>query len=135
MTALLTLSHGSRHPRAAAGIDRLTAAAGERLGVTARAAHLEFSSPSLMDAARDLAAHGHHCAVVVPLLFTDAFHARHDVPAALAAAREASGLELAPARGLGTGGDIADVLAAHTRPAPDKNLVLAHVGSSDAAAE
>ncbi|HHU68139.1 MAG TPA: sirohydrochlorin chelatase, partial [Corynebacterium sp.] len=24
--ALLTLSHGSRHPRAAAGIDRLTAA-------------------------------------------------------------------------------------------------------------
>lgn len=135
MTALLTLSHGSRHPRAAAGIDRLTAAAGERLGVTARAAHLEFSSPSLIDAARDLAAHGHHCAVVVPLLFTDAFHARHDVPAALAAAREASGLELVPARGLGTGGDIADVLAAHTRPAPDKNLVLAHVGSSDAAAE
>ena len=42
MTALLTLSHGSRHPRAAAGIDRLTAAAGERLGVTARAAHLEI---------------------------------------------------------------------------------------------
>lgn len=135
MAALLTLSHGSRHPRAAAGIDRLTAAAGERLGVAARAAHLELSSPSLTDAARDLAAHGHRCAVVVPLLFTDAFHARHDVPAALAAARKTTGLDLVPARGLGTGGDIADVLASHTRPAPDKDLILGHVGSSDAAAE
>ena len=57
------------------------------------------------------------------------------IPSLRISAREASGLELVPARGLGTGGDIADVLAAHTRPAPDKNLVLAHVGSSDAAAE
>ncbi|MDO5670080.1 MAG: CbiX/SirB N-terminal domain-containing protein [Corynebacterium sp.] len=135
MTALLTLSHGSRHPRAAAGIDRLTAVAGERLGVTARAAHLEFNSPSLIDAAASLAAAGHRRAVVVPLLFTDGFHARHDVPAALQAAQELSGLDLLPARGLGTGEDIAEVLAAHTRPAPGRSLTLAHVGSSDPTAE
>lgn len=136
MTALLTLSHGSRHPRAAAGIDRLTRAAGEVLGVTARAAHLEFDTPSLADAARELVSHGHDHAVVVPLLFTDAFHARHDVPAALDAARRATGLRLTPARGLGTGPDIADVLAHHTRPAtPDGDLVLGHVGSSAADAE
>lgn len=136
MTALLTLSHGSRHPRAAAGIDRLTRAAGEVLGVTARAAHLEFDTPSLPDAARDLASRGHAHAVVVPLLFTDAFHARHDVPAALDEARRASGLRLTPARGLGTGPDIAAVLARHTRPAhPDRDLILGHVGSSDADAE
>ncbi|MDO5511913.1 sirohydrochlorin chelatase [Corynebacterium sp.] len=135
MTALLTLSHGSRHPRAAAGIDRLTAAAGERLGVTARAAHLEFNAPSLIDATRSLAAAGHHAAVVVPLLFTHAFHARHDVPAALAAARDASGLELHPAPGLGTGEDIAALLAARTRPPAGAELTLAHVGSSDERAE
>lgn len=133
--ALLTLSHGSRHPRAAAGIDRLTQAAGRELGVTARAAHLEFDTPTLIDAASDLAAAGHRRAVVVPLLFTDAFHARHDVPAALDAARRASGLELIPARGLGTGADIADVLAAHTRPTPGRRLALGHVGSSHASAE
>lgn len=134
MTALLTLSHGSRHPRAAAGVDRLTRAAGEVLGVTARAAHLEFDTPSLIDAARDLVARGHDHAVVVPLLFTDAFHARHDVPAALDAARRATGLRLTPARGLGTGPDIADVLARHTRPR-NPDLVLGHVGSSSVEAE
>ena len=133
--ALLTLSHGSRHPRAAAGIDRLTQAAGRELGVTARAAHLEFDTPTLIDAASDLAAAGHRRAVVVPLLFTDAFHARHDVPAALDAARRASGLDLIPARGLGTGADIADILAAHTRPTPGRRLALGHVGSSHASAE
>lgn len=135
MTALLTLSHGSRHPRASAGIDRLTAAVGERLGVTARAAHLEFDTPSLLDATRTLATEGHREAVVVPLLFTDAFHARHDVPAARTHAQADTGVRLIPARGLGTGADIADVLATHTRAPADRHLTLAHVGSSDPAAE
>ena len=135
MTPLICLSHGSRHPAAAAGIDRLTAAAGRELGVTARSAHLDFSVPSLIDTARDLAAAGHRRAVVVPLLFTDAFHARHDVPAALRAATAATGVELLPARGLGTGADIADVLARHTRAPEGADLSLAHVGSSSASAE
>ena len=33
MTALITLSHGSRHPRAKEGIRALTEAAAEKLGV------------------------------------------------------------------------------------------------------
>ena len=55
MTALITLSHGSRHPGAEAGVRRLTRAAGELLDVATVAAHLDFTEPSLPDAARALA--------------------------------------------------------------------------------
>ncbi|SDS83593.1 sirohydrochlorin chelatase [Corynebacterium timonense] len=133
MDALITLSHGSRHPRASAGIDELTRAAGRELGVTAVAAHLEFDTPDLTGAARQLAAAGHTRAVVVPLLFTRAFHATVDVPAALDAAREASGVELVAAEGLGQGEDIAELLAARVRrDAPHASrIVLYPVGTSN----
>lgn len=136
MTALITLSHGSRHPGAEAGVRRLTRAAGELLDVAAVAAHLDFTEPSLPDAARALAECGHRAAVVVPLLFTHAFHARHDVPAALAEARHASGLDLHLADGLGTGDLVAEVLTARLAlDAPDgAHVVLYPVGTSDAAA-
>ncbi len=81
MPALITLSHGSRHPGAAAGIERLTQATGLR---PARAAHLEFNEPDLTTAALELAQLGETEAVVVPLLFTQGYHQRVDVPRALA---------------------------------------------------
>ena len=40
---------------------------------------------------------------------------RHDVPAAIAEAEAASGLQLTLAKGIGTGEDLADILAEHTR--------------------
>ena len=57
MTALITLSHGSRHPGAAAGIERLTQAAAAAIPARPayRAAHLEFNTPDLTAAAVDLA--------------------------------------------------------------------------------
>lgn len=133
MTALITLSHGSRHPEAEPGVRRLTALAGQLAGTDALAAHLEFDEPSLVDAARHAAARGHDEAVVVPLLFTHAFHATHDVPRALAAAREATGLRLRLAEGLGTGPEIVEVLARRVRrDAPaDAHIVLYPVGTSD----
>lgn len=128
--ALLTLSHGSRHPEAAANVMALTRAAGEIAGVPATAAHLEFNNPPLDEAARSLAAHGVQEAVVVPLLFTEGYHQRIDAPAALAQASAASGVRLRRARGLGTGEDMAKLLAQRVPEGAD-TVVLYSVGSSD----
>ena len=130
MPALITLSHGSRHPGAAAGIERLTQATGLR---PARAAHLEFNEPDLTAAALELAQMGETEAIVVPLLFTQGYHQRVDVPRALAAASQTSHLSLYLAAGLGTGEDLARVLASRTRPG-DAHVVIYSVGSSDSAA-
>lgn len=136
MTALITLSHGSRHTRAEPTVRRLTAAAGERLGVSAVAAHLDFTAPTLPEAAASLARAGVTDAVVVPLLFTRAFHAKNDVPAVFDAATRATGMRLRLADGLGTGETVAEVLAARVRAdaPPGAHLVLYSVGSSDTAA-
>ncbi|WP_115685764.1 sirohydrochlorin chelatase [Corynebacterium senegalense] len=131
MTALITLSHGSRHARAHDGIRRLTARAGAELGVDAVDAHLEFTTPDLAGAVETLRDAGHSEAIVVPLLFTRAFHATHDVPAALEAASGA-GVTLTLAEGLGQGGDVVKLLAA--RVPDDAHTILYPVGTSNAAA-
>lgn len=110
MTALITLSHGSRHPRAKEGIRALTQAAAAQLGVEWADAHLEFDTPTLAEAAASVSSSR---AIVVPLLFTRAFHAKIDVPRHLAEARQHCDLVLAEP--LGTGSDIADVLARRLR--------------------
>ncbi|WKD58246.1 sirohydrochlorin cobaltochelatase [Corynebacterium capitovis DSM 44611] len=133
---LITLSHGSRHSAASDGVQRLTEAAGGVLGVPAVAAHLEFTTPDLTGAAATAARAGHTRAVVVPLLFTKAFHATTDVPAAVAAARENTGVELILADGIGQGDDVVKLLAAKLRSdAPDgAHVVLYPVGTSNARA-
>lgn len=131
MHALITLSHGSRHPRAKAGIQELTNAAAAQLGTAAADAHLEFDQPTLAGAARDLAQAGHTRAVVVPLLYTRAFHATVDVPEAVAAASEF--LDLTLAEPLGTGADIARVLEMRVLidAQPNSHIILYPVGTSD----
>lgn len=110
--ALITLSHGSRHPGAAPGIAQLTAAAAAELGVQGVDAHLEFNAPGLEAAAAQLVEAGCVNAIVVPTLFTTAFHATHDVPEAIEQARSTTGVNLVHAGGLGQGRDIAAILAA-----------------------
>ena len=133
MTALITLSHGSRHPGAKPGVSELTKAAARQLQVTGIDAHLEFDTPDLTAAARVLAERGHSRAVVVPTLFTKAFHATHDVPEAIAEAAAETGLELIPAAGLGQGRDVAAVLAARAlSDAPRaRRIILYPVGTSN----
>lgn len=130
MTALITLLHGSRHPAAAPHVEALTRAAGELAGVPAKAAHLEFNEPTLEAAAQEMAQRGVRDAVVVPLLFTEGYHQRVDVPAAINGATASSGLPLRRARGLGTGEDMAQLLAARVPAGADK-VVVYSVGSSD----
>jgi sirohydrochlorin cobaltochelatase len=106
-------------------------------GMPATYAFLDLAEPDLHNAAAAVVAAGHHRAVVVPLLFTVAFHSTIDVPQAVHAAAETSGLELTVADILGTGDDIADLLTAGLADAgvPQTSSVMLYaVGSSNLAA-
>ncbi|MDT0397291.1 sirohydrochlorin chelatase [Streptomyces edwardsiae] len=83
--ALLLVSHGSRDPRHAATVRALA----ERIrrgrpGVTVTTAFLEFDAPGVAGALAELRRAGAGAAVAVPLLLTRAYHAKTDLPAALA---------------------------------------------------
>jgi sirohydrochlorin cobaltochelatase len=130
---LIGLAHGSRHPRVAAGIDAVLAAASPLARAQTRAAYLDLTDPDLAAVASDLALAGVPRAVVVPLLFTDAFHARIDVPEAVSRAAETSGVELLLAPILGTGDDVAAVVAERLRAAgttETEPILVYAVGSS-----
>ena len=134
---VIGLAHGSRHTEGGAAIERLMAAVGEAGRMPASYAYLDLAEPDLNTAAATLAAAGHHRAVVVPLLFTVAFHATIDVPQTVRAAAEASGVELTVADILGTGHDIADLLTTYLADVEvprDASVLLYTVGSSNAAA-
>jgi sirohydrochlorin cobaltochelatase len=134
---VIGLAHGSRHAEGAEAIQRLMAAVAEAGGMPASYAFLDLAEPTLDTAAAVLAAAGQRRGVVVPLLFTVAFHATIDVPQAVRAAAEASGIELTVADILGTGHDIADPLTAGLADAGvprDASLLLYAVGSSNPAA-
>ncbi len=88
MTALVAVAHGSRDPRSAAVVHELldvVRALAPSLDV--RGSFLDLSVPLLGDVLRGVHADGHRSAVVVPLLLGKAFHARVDVPSAVAEAR------------------------------------------------
>lgn len=136
MRALVTLSHGSRHPHAEAGVVALTRVAGELAGTPSFAAHLEFNEPDLTTTCVRLAEQGFTEAVVVPLLFTSAYHHKVDVPQAVEDARRESGLNVTLVESIGTGEDLAQLLAHRVlEEAPaGSHIALYSVGSSDAKA-
>ncbi len=114
MTALITLSHGSRHPQAVGLIDELSAAAANSAGVEGYSSHLEFNEPDLRTAVAEAIADGHKHMVIVPLLFTRGFHQTVDVPEQLAAVRQQAqraGADVELADGLGTGAAMEELLS------------------------
>lgn len=128
---VICLAHGSRHPASDAAVVDIADAVAGLTGGTVRAAYLDFSPSTLTTVTRLLAAEGHREAVVVPLLFTTAFHMTTDVPEAIAEATAETGVDLHLAGGIGTGEDLAELLAGriaarHTAA----SLVLYSVGSS-----
>ncbi len=136
-TPVIGLAHGSRHPEGGVAIERLMAAVGAQGGVLARVAYLDLAQPDLESVSRELAGAGHAAAVVVPLLFTSAFHATVDAPDAVRRAAVASGLELSIADSLGTGDDIAALLSGQLTEAAvpaDCSVLLFAVGSSNSVA-
>jgi sirohydrochlorin cobaltochelatase len=94
-----------------------------------------LAEPDLPTVVGELAAAGHRSAVVVPLLFTSAYHAGVDVPEAVRAAATASGVHLLTSEVLGTGEDVAAVLLqtmAEARIPSERPVLLYAVGSSNA---
>ena len=85
--ALVALAHGSRDPRSAATITALVdAVRSMRPDLKVERAFLDLSKPSL-DPVIDRLSRRHEEIVVVPLLLTEAYHAKVDVPSAIAAAQ------------------------------------------------
>jgi sirohydrochlorin cobaltochelatase len=109
------------------------AAVAEHAQIPALPAYLELAQPDLGAAARQLADVGHATAVVVPLLFTEAYHATIDVPETVGDVAESLPLQLVVADILGTGDDVARLLVRAMDDAgiDDHNSVLLFaVGSS-----
>jgi len=85
--ALVALAHGSRDRRSAATIKALVAEVkAMRPDLKVEAAFLELSKPSFQTVVDRLVRAGHDEIVVVPLLLTEAYHAKVDVPGAIAKA-------------------------------------------------
>src|SRR6478609_5452732 len=85
--ALVALAHGSRDPRSAATIKALVAEVKTmRPDLKVEAAFLELSKPSFHTVVDRLVKAGHEEIVVVPLLLTEAYHAKVDVPSVVAEA-------------------------------------------------
>lgn len=135
--ALVAVAHGSRDPRSAATmsalIERVRAL---RPGLEVRLGFLELSAPRL-----DAALATVERAVVVPLLLGRAYHAKIDVPAAVAAAVAANPrLDVQVAAVLGPDRRLEDTALARLRETgadpddPATGVLLGANGSSQAAA-
>lgn len=141
--ALVALAHGSRDPRSAATIKALV---GEvrtmRPDLRIEPAFLDLSKPSFPTVVDRLVKAGYDEIVVVPLLLSEAFHAKVDVPEAITAATARhDNLKIRGTRVLGLETVFLEVLDRRLRTAlKDARcreldaLVLAAAGSSDALA-
>jgi sirohydrochlorin cobaltochelatase len=109
------------------------AAVAEQAHIPALPAYLELAQPDLAAAARQLADVGHPMAVVVPLLFTEAYHATIDVPETVRNVAGSLPLQLVVADILGTDDDVARLLVQAMDEAgidDQASVLLFAVGSS-----
>ncbi|MDN5894892.1 MAG: sirohydrochlorin chelatase [Nocardioides sp.] len=138
--ALIALAHGSRDPRSS---DTITALVNEvrsmRPDLRIEPAFLELAKPSFAQVVSRLVRAGHDEIVVVPLLLSDAYHAKVDVPSAVAdQTAKHAGLRIRVTDILGLEQAFLEVLDLRLRAAlKDARvreldaLVLAAAGSSD----
>jgi sirohydrochlorin ferrochelatase len=141
--ALIALAHGSRDPRSAQTITALVdEVKAMRPDLRVEKAFLDLSKPSFQTVVDRLVRKGVEEIVVVPLLLTVAFHAKVDVPEAIAEAMARhEGLQIRSTSVLGLEARFLEVLDLRMREAlksaRDRELdalVLAAAGSSDALA-
>lgn len=135
--ALLAIAHGSRDARHAATVESLVARVREtRPGMRVEAAYLDHCGPRVPEALAALAADGVREAVAVPLLLSSAYHAKHDVPAMLAAGRQLR-LDVRTTAPLGPHPLLVEAMERRLREAgvwpgdEEYGVVLASAGSTD----
>ncbi|GIH90761.1 sirohydrochlorin chelatase [Planobispora siamensis] len=130
----MAVAHGSRDPRAAATVEELLdAVRRSRPEIPVRAAYLDHSAPTLSGALSGLTE-----AAVLPLLLTEAYHSKVDIPGALAevAARQPR-LRVHRGTTLGPHPLLTDALERRLAEAgvpagdPETAVVLFSAGSSD----
>lgn len=136
---LIGLAHGSRDPRAARTIaEVMRSVQSMRHGLVAVPAFLDLSEPDLTAAVvalqddRSVAE-----AIVLPLLFTEAFHAEVDAPTAVREAEAATGVTLSLGGILGMGEEVLLALedsAGRAHIAAHEAILLLAVGSGRKAA-
>ncbi|MGH3413090.1 MAG: sirohydrochlorin chelatase [Marmoricola sp.] len=138
--ALIALAHGSRDPRSKATIEALvTEVRRLRRDLPVETAFLDHARPRFNTVVDRLHRKGHEEIVVVPLLLNEAFHARVDVPSAIAeASSRHEGLQIRATDILGLETSFLGVLDQRLRQALRAArvmeldaLVLAAAGSSD----
>ncbi len=138
--ALVALAHGSRDPRSARTVRALVSEVRSmRPDLRVETAFLDLARPDFHTVVDRLAASGVEEIVVVPLLLSEAFHARVDVPRAVAdATARHDGLLIRVTPVLGLGQHLLDVLDRRLREALTSTrareldaLVLAAAGTSD----
>ncbi|WP_167350630.1 sirohydrochlorin chelatase [Streptomyces yangpuensis] len=138
--ALLVIAHGSRDPRHAATVHALTRRVRAlRPGLRVETAFLDFNAPRVEQVLSALHADGVRDVVALPLLLTRAFHAKADIPAALAdALTRLPGLAVSVADVLGPSPLLVEALErrlseAGITPADRATtaVVLASAGSTD----
>lgn len=141
--ALVALAHGSRDPRSARTITALVdEVRAMRPDLRVEQAFLELAKPSFATVVDRLVKAGHDEIVVVPLLLTEAYHAKVDVPSVVAeAAARHPQLRIRATAVLGLEARFLEVLDIRLREALRvarvrelDALVLAAAGSSDALA-
>lgn len=138
--ALVILAHGSRDPRSAGTVHALAKHLRElRDDLRIEAAFLDHCPPSPFQVFEKLIADGVEETVVVPLLLSEAYHARVDIPAVIDEARlRHPDLKVIASDVLGYDDTLLDVLDRRMRDALAAGrvreldaLVLASAGSSD----
>ena len=138
--ALVALAHGSRDPRHRRTIEALIDQVRVlRPDLRVEVAFLELSEPRFLPLVDRLVANCVEEVVVVPMLLSEAYHAKIDVPSAVAeAGARHSGVRLHASRVLGLEPSFLDVLDRRLREALSSArvreldaLVLAAAGSSD----
>lgn len=128
---LLAVAHGSRDPRFADNARRLIGQIRRlRPDLDVRLAFLELSEPNVVEVLGDLTGD----AVVVPLLLSDAYHARIDLPTVLSTAP--AGLRVTQAAVLGADDRLLELARRRVDEVGVENpgVILTAVGSSDSSA-
>ena len=117
--ALVALAHGSRDPRSAQTIKALVdEVRAMRPDLRIEPAFLELAKPSFTTVVDRLVKAGYDEIVVVPLLLTEAYHAKVDVPTEIKAATERHpGLRVRATRVLGLETALLEVLDRRLRTA------------------
>ncbi len=113
--ALILFGHGSRDPEWAATLERIGRSVVRQAPQTRLAtAYLEFTAPSLPQAAARLIGEGCRRIAVVPVFLARGGHLKHDLPMLMAELRQAHAqvdFELSPP--LGEVDSVIEAMAAH----------------------